>query len=144
MLFFPNSLKCIPLIFVSSYLINLSPGWNILMWHRFTSSLLVDKMETRGARTFMFVMQLRLWSFVQLWTSWRRCWFWTRTSGSQQPRLLPIRTSLSTTTQTTSLRPSRTTRALRAAIWRLRSGNVCDQATERTHTHTLSKQIAHI
>lgn len=60
----------------------------------------------------------------QLSTCWRRCWFWIQISGSRRQRLLPTPTSPSTTTQTTSQRQNPTTRASRAASWRLMSGNV--------------------
>uniref|UniRef100_A0AAQ5YER8 mitogen-activated protein kinase n=1 Tax=Amphiprion ocellaris TaxID=80972 RepID=A0AAQ5YER8_AMPOC len=58
------------------------------------------------------------------WTCWKKCWCWTQTSGSQRLKLWPTLTLLSTTIQTTSLKLSRMTRALKAVSWKLRSGRV--------------------
>lgn len=82
--------------------------WNYLCIVSFFHSL----------RFIMFFFLFKLWIF------WRKCWFWTQTRGLQHARLWLIPTSVSTTTRTTSPRPSRTTRALRAATWRFHSGKV--------------------
>lgn len=60
----------------------------------------------------------------KLWTCWRKCWCWTLTSASQHLRLWPTRTLPCTRIQMTSQKQIRTTKALKARSWKLKSGKV--------------------